>query len=296
MIWKNTTERYGAVHKTLHWVIALCVIGMLIAGFLMGDIEDRALRFQVYSFHKALGVTILGLMVLRLVWKLINRDLPRPLPTHPRHEQIAAAVVHWGFYALLIAMPLSGWILTSAANSTINWFGFFAVPSIAEPNQDLRETMEEVHEVLALGIIGLLALHVAGALKHVIIDKDSTLRRMLPFTALLILFGSFPAMSAEWTINREASTLTFTASQEGAPFKGSFKAFDGKISFDADAPEDGKATILIDLGSIDSQNAERDTTVKERDWFDVATPPPRPIISTALKRPKATGNTSPKAA
>jgi|GEM_PF-134811 len=269
----NTADRYGAVHKALHWTIALFVLMMLVMGLVMGDIANPADRFWVYGIHKSLGITILTLMIARLGWKLLNRDLPRPLPTHPRHEQIAAAVVHWGFYGLLIAMPLSGWLMTAAANSTVNWFGFFVVPNPIEPNQEVREFMNGAHDVIAWAIWGFIGLHVAGALKHVFIDRDGTLRRMLPFGALLLCLIPLNAQAAEWTINRQTSTLTFEATQEGAPFKGVFKGFDGTISFDPAKPEEGKGTIIIDLGSIDSQNAERDTTVKEKDWFDVATSP-----------------------
>ena len=274
MILANTPDRYGAVHKTLHWVIALLVLMMLVMGLVMGGIANPADRFWVYSLHKSIGITVLTLMVVRLGWKLINWHKPAPLPTHPWYERLAAELVHWGFYGLLIAMPLSGWILTSAANSTINWFGFFVVPSITEPDQTLRELMSEVHEYISYAIWAFIALHVAGALKHVIIDRDGTLRRMLPFTApVLLLFMAAPAMSAEWTIDREQSRLFFEATQEGAPFKGQFKAFDGKITFDEKNLAGSKATIIIDLGSIDTKNAERDSTVKTPEWFDVATTP-----------------------
>lgn len=287
MIWRNTQDRYGVVQKTLHWTIALCVLAMLVMGLWMGGIEDRVLRFQVYGFHKALGITILGLMVLRLVWKLAHWNMPHHLPTHPRHERIAAGVVHWGFYALLIAMPLSGWILTSAASSTINWFGLFVVPPIVEANQNLRSTMSQAHELLAWGIWAFIGLHVAGALKHVVIDKDNTLRRMLPFATLksfalaLAVSGLLtPAMAQAagkpvpaWTIERTQSALTFEGTQEGGPFKGRFGAFDGTINFDAKRLPESNANIIIDLASIDSKNAERDDSAKSGDWFDIATTP-----------------------
>lgn len=278
MIWRNTVDRYGIVHKTLHWLIALGVLMMLVMGIVMGDIPSGPDRFWVYSLHKSIGITILALMIARLGWKLANRDLPRPLPTHPRHEQIAAAIVHWGFYILLIAMPLSGWLMTAAANSTVNWFGLFPIPNPIGPDRDVREFMGEAHDIIALCIWGFLGLHVAGALKHVIIDRDGTLRRMLPFTtpvlfALLLPFAAQAGEPTRWSIMRDQSSLTFTATQEGSPFEGKFEIFDGTILFDPERLEESKGNITIDLTSINTDNAERDATVQDADWFDTATIP-----------------------
>lgn len=291
MIWRNTIERYGAVHKFLHWTIALAVLFMLVLGLVMediphglavalgyGDVSPLVLRMKAFSLHKAIGITVLALMLLRIVWKLVNWDLPKSLPTHERWEQKLAHLVHWGFYGLLIAMPLSGWIMTSAKASTINWFGFFPVPPIVQPNQELGYSMARAHEYIAYGIWAFIALHVAGALKHVVIDKDGTLRRMLPFTAAAFLLLSPIALHAAdkapvWVIDRTQSHLNFEATQEGSSFKGQFKAFSGSLTFDPKNPGSGKGNILIDLGSIDSANAERDTAVKEKDWFDIATNP-----------------------
>lgn len=270
MIWKNSVERYGAVHKTLHWVIAITVIMMLVMGWQMGSIPNGPDKFWVYSLHKSLGITILALMVMRVIWKLVNWDLPKSLPTHATWEKKLAAFVHWLFYGLLFVQPLSGWMLTGAANSTINWFGFFVVPNIVSPDQDLREAMDTLHGLLPWALTGMIFLHVAGALKHAVIDRDRTLRRMLPFGALLLLLAT-PAFAADqptkWRIDRTQSKLTFQALQEGAPFAGRFKAFDGTINFDPKKPEAGNANITIDLGSIDTANGERDGTVKGKDWF-----------------------------
>lgn len=277
MIWKNSVERYGAVAKTLHWVIAILILMMLVMGWRMGYIPNGPDKFWVYSLHKSLGITILGLMVVRLAWRLVNFGLPRPLPTHQKWEQVLAAIVHWSLYAAVIAQPLSGWILTSAANSTINWFGYFPVPAITGPDPALRSAAKLVHDNLPLVICGLLFLHIAGALKHVFIDKDGTLRRMLPFTTAAFLMFASAAHGADkiphWTIDRAKSTLGIEATQEGSAFKANFKAFDGEIMLDPEHPETGKATITIDLNSFNSGNEERDSTVKGTDWFDLATVP-----------------------
>lgn len=275
---RNTTETYGHVAKILHWLIALAVLGMMLMGIFMEDIPDRVLKFQVYGIHKALGVTVLFLMLARFGWKLMNMGLPHHNPAHKPWEQKLAAAVHWGFYALLIAMPLSGWLMTGAAGSTTNWFGLFVVPNIAAPDQGLREVYGEIHEITSFLIWAALAAHIGGALKHVVIDRDNTLKRMLPVLVLALLLPVNAKADDEmapiaWSIDRSLSKLVFEGTQEGGAFTGEFTAFDGTIKLNPKDPLKGTAHILIDLGSVSSQNTERDTSVKEKDWFDTATNP-----------------------
>jgi cytochrome b561 len=269
---KNTPAAYGTVSKTLHWLIALAVLGMMVAGSIMGDIPDKFLRFQVYSIHKALGITILALMLARLGWKLYNWNTPASHPTHKAWEQKLSKLVHWGFYALLIIMPLSGWLLTGAAGSTISWFGLMAIPNINTPDQNMRELFGEIHEITGSLIWVALALHIGGTLKHVFIDHDGTLRRMLPVLMFIVFFPltslADDTKPIAWDIQRAKSQLIFATTQESAPFKGEFKLFDGTINLNPDAPETGNARIIIDLSSVNSQNKERDEAVQEPDWFD----------------------------
>lgn len=280
MPFKNTPETYGIVSKTLHWFIALAMIGMMVLGTLLEDMARTPFKFQMINLHKALGVTILFLALARLLWRGVNSPFPLPNPKHQTWEQKLSHVVHWALYFLMIAMPLSGWLLSGAANFPFKWFGLFSIPSIMAPNHDLAEILEEVHGALATGIWIVLGLHVAGALKHVFIDRDNTMRRMttgaLVFVALL---GFAPALASEsaaptvWTINRSASTLSVDGVADGTGFTGGFKAFDGTINLTPEKPETGNASITIDLNSFDSKNAERDSTVKQPEWFDVVKSP-----------------------
>ena len=275
MLWQNSNDRYGAVHRALHWLIALAVLVMLVMGFIMGDIPRGPDKLWVYSIHKSIGVTILFFMIVRLVWKFVNWRRPKALPTHKPWERLLAGIVHWGLYVLLIAMPLAGWLGTAAANSTVNWFGFFVVPNPIGPNPDLREVFFEAHKLIAWGIAGLLVLHIAGAVKHAVIDRDDTLLRMVPFgkprgivmiAALMML--ATPAMAETWVIDPAKSTLEINATQEGGKFTGRFSRFSGTINFDPAKPADGNGQIVIDLTSFESGNAERDASVQDKDWFD----------------------------
>lgn len=177
---KNTPESYGCVAKALHWVIGLLVVVLLGVGLYMTDLERSPIKFQLYGMHKAFGAVVLGLMLFRLLWRVAISPAPGPVPTHAAWERRLSRAVHYAFYVALIAMPLSGWALSSAAGYPVSMFGLFSLPDLVGKNESLAEAMGEAHEILGNVLIALIILHVAGALKHHIVDKDGTLRRMLP--------------------------------------------------------------------------------------------------------------------
>lgn len=179
MGWRNTVESYGGVAKSFHWVVAVLVICMLAMGLLMGGLENGPQKMQVYGLHKSIGVTILVLAALRLLWRLKNIH-PAPLPNHKKLEKILASVIHGLLYVSLFLMPLSGWIMSSAKGFSVSVFGLFTLPDLVAPNKGLAEIAVGVHEIVAYTLIVMVGLHFAGAMKHHVIDRDSTLRRMLP--------------------------------------------------------------------------------------------------------------------
>lgn len=176
---RNTPETWGAVHKALHWLVALAVVGLLVVGWIMDEMPNSPDKIKVYALHKSFGITVLALMLVRLAWRRSN---PRPAlpPTMKRWERTLAGVVHGGLYVVLLAMPLSGWLYNSAANFTLKWFGLFAIPPLSAPDKDLKYLAEDVHWFLSWMVVTLVVLHVAGALKHHFVDRDDVLRRMLP--------------------------------------------------------------------------------------------------------------------
>lgn len=179
MIWRNTGEEYGAVAKSFHWLIALLVIIMLGVGLYMSGLDPSPKMFQIYALHKSLGITILFLVILRLLWRLTN-GVPIPLPNHKAWEKILAKIIHSLLYLSLLAMPLSGWIMSSAKGFSVSVFNWFTLPDLVKPDDHLAELAVEFHELVAYSLIGMILLHIAGALKHHLIDRDDTLRRMLP--------------------------------------------------------------------------------------------------------------------
>lgn len=184
MLLRNTAARFGIVHKSFHWIIALLVIGMIGLGLYMTRIDPPTpTMFQLYGLHKSIGVTVLALAVLRILWRVTNIR-PLPLPSHKRVEKILAEIVHGLLYVSLLVMPLSGWLMSSAKGFTVSVFGWFSLPDFIKPSDDMASLMVTVHEVTAYTLVAMLGLHVAGALKHHLIDRDDTLRRMIPFGRL----------------------------------------------------------------------------------------------------------------
>ncbi len=178
---KNSETRYGAITKTIHWVMALLIIMMLVMGLVMGDIEPLKDKLWVYGLHKSLGITILILVSLRIVWHLISKKPPF-VPTITKLERYAAHAVHVFLYTSMIGMPMSGWLMSSAAGRPPSFFNLFTMPAIIEENEQLRDVFGTTHEILGYTLIIAIVMHVAGALKHHFISKDATLKRMLPFS------------------------------------------------------------------------------------------------------------------
>ena len=179
----HAATRYDPVAVTLHWVIAFSIIAMIPLGMLMEDFPI-SIKFTAYMIHKSLGITVLGLSLFRLVWRLLNPPPALPEGTKPL-EKLLAHAAHWGLYFLIIAMPLTGWLMVSAMHkypTVFFWMG--EVPFIPMPaGMDAKATgdwFKEMHETLAYGAIALVLLHVAAALKHHVIYKDAVLTRMLP--------------------------------------------------------------------------------------------------------------------
>ncbi|WP_448582057.1 cytochrome b [Thermaurantiacus sp.] len=179
---------YSTLSLSLHWLIALLILGNLTSGFLASDLlrstvaEERERGLQLIELHKSFGLTILLLSVLRLAVRL-GEGFP-PLPAHMTlTERLLARATHWGFYALLLAIPLAGWVLISASpDGSTFWFGLFPWPHLPTgTDAGLARAASEAHEALAIGAVVLLLLHIAGALKHQLLDRDDVLARMLPF-------------------------------------------------------------------------------------------------------------------
>jgi cytochrome b561 len=176
-------SRYTGVAIALHWLLALTILVMAGVGIYMTDLPVSPLRIKLYNWHKWAGVTFLALTVLRLLWRLTHR--PPPLPQGvtlgmPGWQVSAHHATHLLMYVLFFAVPLIGWAYSSAAGFPIVWFGQIPLPDFIRPDKALAEIIKPLHQLAALALLGLAALHVAAALKHQWINRDGLLARMLP--------------------------------------------------------------------------------------------------------------------
>lgn len=178
----TTSDRYSRGAVVLHWLIALLIILNIIGAFVAEDLS-KADEAIVIGYHKATGITILVLTLARIVWRLMHKAPPM-VETLKAWEAALARVTHAGFYFLMLAVPLSGWAMHSAHSKgkSVSLFGLFDVPALPvgsdEPTADM---FHELHEIFAFVMIGLFLLHVGAALKHHFVDKDGTMRRMVPW-------------------------------------------------------------------------------------------------------------------
>jgi cytochrome b561 len=174
----NAAARYSPTAIALHWLLALMILGALGMGLYMTSLPFSPTRLKLYNWHKWAGVTILVLSAARLLWRLTHRP-PADLPM-PAWQRRAAHGAHLALYALFFAVPLAGWAYSSAAGFPIVLYGVLPLPDFVAPDRALADTLKALHQALAYALGAIVALHVAGALKHQFIDRDGLLQRMWP--------------------------------------------------------------------------------------------------------------------
>lgn len=170
--------RYDGLAMLFHWVLAIAIIGTFSVGWYMADLPFSMTRLKLFNWHKWAGVTILALSALRLLWRLSHRP-PADLPM-PGWQKLGAHAVHWLLYAAFFAVPLSGWAYSSAAGFPIVWFGVLPLPDFVGKDKELAESLKQLHQFFAYGLGLLVLAHLGAVVKHVVLDKDGLLRRMLP--------------------------------------------------------------------------------------------------------------------
>ena len=173
---QNSETHYGVIAIILHWLMAILLIALLILGLYMEGLPISLEKLKFYGWHKEYGILALMLVMIRIIWRLINIT---PRLSLPLLEKIAARTVHWAFYGFMFAMPITGWLITSAAGLPVSFFGLFVLPDLVSPNDDLMKLFQEIHQWLGYGLIATIILHASAAFKHHFINKDDILRRML---------------------------------------------------------------------------------------------------------------------
>jgi cytochrome b561 len=176
---KNPIDRWGPVSQSLHWLIVVLILVMAYLGLTMTDLPNNPHKLKVYALHKSIGISILMLVSLRVLWRMYA-GAPRTLATMPVWQERIATITHWALYGLLFALPISGWIVNSAAGFPLRWFGLANLPSIARKDEALKALAVSAHQFLFWMLIALALAHAAAAFYHHLFQQDATLRRMLP--------------------------------------------------------------------------------------------------------------------
>jgi cytochrome b561/polyisoprenoid-binding protein YceI len=306
----NTATHYGTIARTLHWLTALIILtniplGLVANGMPFATGADLATKAQLFSLHKTLGLAAFAVALIRILWALTQ---PRPEPLHPNRpwETRLAELVHWTLYISLIAVPLSGWVTHAATDgfAPILWPFGDDLPFVPT-SEAIASTAGAMHWLFTKILVTSILLHIAGALKHVFIDRDATLSRMTlgrdaptpakgtphprtPAIAALLIYvagaglawsmaaiqsgtdapTTQTATTGNWQVT--TGTLTFAVKQMGSQLPGQFGLWAADIQFD-EATSTGKVTVTIDttsltIGSVSDQ-------AKGPQFFDAATHP-----------------------
>lgn len=293
---QNTADSFGTVTRSLHWLTALLILTAIPLGVIANDMAydtsaALAQKAQLFSYHKTIGIAAFATATLRILWALTQTH---PAPLHParRAETALAGAIHWLLYISMLAVPLSGWIhhAATAGFAPILWppiLGLSQDLPLVPKSESLAALAASLHWVFTKLLIASILLHIAGALKHHIIDKDATLRRMiagtpapanaklakshaLPLAAALTVYAlgagvavslapadaapvrttQIAATSGNWQV--QSGTLALTVRQLGSAVTGQFATWQADITFDETAPDTakGSVTVTIDTTSL----------------------------------------------
>ncbi len=299
------TLGYTPVAKFLHWIIA----GMVVLQFTLANLaegaEDAGAKLRqliLLANHKSVGITILALVAVRLLWRLVNKppDLPVSLPDR---QVVASRISHWSLYALLFAMPVTGWLTSSASAYSVSWFNLFQLPDFVSPDRELKEIFESIHKTLALILFIVAGIHILAAVKHAVIDRDAIVRRItsVPSVVVFILIiivgvitlggaakssamdlsnlesgqssnaddgnvtdGSLP----HWNIDYDSSFIRFTGIQAGATFSGVWQSWRADLRFSASDLAASAFDVTVNTADVETRDDDRNATLADPEWFD----------------------------
>lgn len=299
--------RYGDTAVIFHWLIAVFIIGLLVVGkYMTGLAENDPIRFELTQWHKSFGIVVLLLSVLRIVWRLLHKPPPEP-ESIARWQQLAASFVHILLYVLMLALPITGWIMVSTSPLNIDTVLFGAIPWPHLPITDLpnKEAIaadfHQYHEYAGMALIVLLLAHVGAALKHHLIDKDGVLMRMLPeikgtrFIAKAACVATILGVSAAlltW-VNAKQSQVAILAAGEseisfiadiGQPSPGLFTEAEVIASINESDIASSSISAVVQTASVTSSDFEVASSLPDEEWFDVSNYPEATFQSTLIEK------------
>lgn len=299
-------NKFSNVSRFFHWLIA----GLIISQYCLAKLaeiaksNDQVLdQLALLANHKSIGITVLLLAVLRLAYRLKYPPV-KIASSMPLWQHYASNVSHVLLYTFLFAMPLSGWLMSSAKAYSVSWFNLFALPDFIAPSESLADVFHTVHHYLAEALFVVTMVHVAAALKHHFIDKDEVLTGMAGRKSWLLLlitvfismaiFGRLFSLGSNdvanqqqlepkdatiqaivksdlptWKIDYQDSFIKFTGDQAGAAFSGVWQKWQADIQFDAEDLSKARFNVSIDPSSGFTNDQERDDTIRSPEFFDV---------------------------
>ncbi|GAA6136285.1 YceI family protein [Arenicella sp. 4NH20-0111] len=304
----NLEAGYRPLAKTLHWLVAGLILVQYILIELAESAEHAGSvvkQLGLIANHKSVGITILILAILRLSYRLFRRppELPSTMPAWQKNISHAS---HGLLYFTLFSLPITGWLMSSANAYSVSWFNLVPLPDLIVASESKADTLQWVHESLANFLAILAAIHIGAALKHHLIDRDSVLSRMLSRTSvgvfliatvLSLLFlgnwGSAPTIKATssvnpstkaeasnadpslsnlpiWNVDYQNSHVKFIGQQAGAPFTGEWKVWAATLQFDDNNLAESRFVVDINIGSVSSNDSERDGYILSDDFFDAS--------------------------
>jgi cytochrome b561 len=172
--------RYGAVAIALHWLVVALIIGSWTLGLYMVGLSLSPQKLKFISWHKWLGVTIFLIALCRVAWRATH-PAPPPPDAMPSWQRVAMGVSHLLLYLLVIVIPLTGWLFSSASGVPTVYLGWVQLPDLVTQDKLFAELLRQAHVSLNLTLFVIVCIHAAAALKHHFLDRDEVLVRMLPF-------------------------------------------------------------------------------------------------------------------
>ena len=176
---RNSPDAWGGVARALHWSMLVLIVVQISLGWAADTWRLSPTKLELFIWHKSTGILLLMLAILRMGWRFANPP-PRPPDGLPGWERGAGVAVHAALYVLMVAIPVSGWVINSAANIPLNVFWLFPLPDITPPSKSLADLAARVHLSLLVALTVVLCLHVGAALRHHFMRRNDVLVRMLP--------------------------------------------------------------------------------------------------------------------
>ncbi|NND90327.1 MAG: hypothetical protein HKN42_05625 [Granulosicoccus sp.] len=300
-------QRYDDIAVLFHWTIALLIIGLLVIGKYMVSLDENdPVRFVLTQWHKSFGISVLLVSVLRLVWRFTHKPPPEPAGL-PDWQKRLAALVHWLLYALMLVIPITGWIMVSASPlnidtvlfNVIEWPHLSAFETL-DNREEFAHAFADYHEIAGNLLLVLLLAHIGAALKHHFVDKDITLVRMLPDWAssafkrkLASLAAIIAAGAAAMYLYADAgnqaallaagdSEVSFVAEVMGETSPGLFTDTSVEALIDEAQPAGSTIVARVQTASVSSDNAQMQGSLPDTEWFDVQNHPEALFESTSV--------------